>query len=64
MDIGRHCPRFVEYQQIYDKSTPLKKALRNFYGSLVRICTHILVVLKKPGTVEQLHQKSPSLNSQ
>ena len=47
MNLGGLCPRWAEYQILSPTSPRLRKALCNFYASLVRCCKHVI------GTVQE-----------
>lgn len=50
MSIGKHCPRYTEYQALYKDSDGLQRSLCNFYASLIRYCTEAVRALRSQGT--------------
>jgi hypothetical protein len=50
MDIGKHCPRYTEYQALYKDSDGLQKSLCNFYATLIRCCTAAIGALQNQGS--------------
>ncbi|ERF74130.1 hypothetical protein EPUS_06399 [Endocarpon pusillum Z07020] len=60
MRIGKHCPRFTEYQLLYGTSVGLRTALCSFYATIVAFCRHAVVVFQRSGF---LHLAKSFLNS-
>lgn len=49
MTIGKRCPKFQEYQNLYGSSTDLQKALCDFYSVIVRCCEQAVSAISRPG---------------
>ncbi|KAF2725462.1 hypothetical protein K431DRAFT_215605 [Polychaeton citri CBS 116435] len=56
MNIGQNCPRFSEYKLIFQDATRLQTSLCNYFAEIVRLCTHVCEVLRKPSTT--FHSKT------
>ena len=48
MNLGKQCPRIREIGSLYP-SSGLKKALCDYYASIIRLCKHITLSIQKPG---------------
>lgn len=48
MKIGQHCPQASGYHPWCPASARLKKALFNFYASIVRCCRHVMETVRLP----------------
>ena len=49
MSLGRQCPRVIELGSLYP-SLGLKRALCDYYASILRLCIHITTSLRGPST--------------
>ncbi|KAI9792024.1 MAG: hypothetical protein M1833_001273 [Piccolia ochrophora] len=52
MSIGKQCPRFSEYQALYQNSTRLQNALSCFYARIVRFCKQVFLFTQRTGFMQ------------
>lgn len=49
MKIGQSSPLFREYQALFPGSERLQKRLCGYHASLIKCCSHIVVVVQRSG---------------
>ncbi|KAK6851002.1 hypothetical protein PG987_000636 [Apiospora arundinis] len=46
--MGDLCPLYAEYRILFNESAGLRKSLGDFYASMIRCCTHVVVAFRRP----------------
>lgn len=59
MTVGRHCPTYQEFGQLYPNCVGLQLALCEYYAVIVRLCVKILEIPRRPAITQIL---SPIFN--
>ena len=47
MEVGKLCPAYAQFGDIYPGSIQLQHALCEYYASVIRLCTKVIVVLNR-----------------
>jgi ankyrin repeat domain-containing protein 50 len=63
MNIGRTCPRYQDFGFLYPKSTRLQKALCEYFTTMIELCQHAILFIRKP-FVSQLSSILKSFQSE
>lgn len=50
MSIRKLCPRLSDYRALFPNSIRLQKALCEFHAAIIRLCAHVLKVLRRSST--------------
>ncbi|KAH7311613.1 hypothetical protein B0I35DRAFT_514361 [Stachybotrys elegans] len=64
MSFSRHCPRFAEYQALFQDSIRLQNALCRFYAAIVHCCKRVMQVIQRPWTAQVVNSMWQSIDQE